>query len=289
MKPLLQLEGRSGCKIETLIDNGAVMVRKYSSDFEYNERLCKQAMKQRAFASTDTFKTPIIKNIVRGSSDQLAYVEMEYINGLSYSEYLESITINELHTVIEASISFIQNSFHSSSLAKVDNEQFYQKAESVYKLLEQNVSIELPKKVLTHLLHSKPEGELPIGSCHGDFTLSNMLFKTNTIYLFDFLDSFVESPIIDYVKLRQDTCFGWSIFIEKKLPIHRSNKLKQTLKYWDTELVKYGNKDPYIQKWYWYLQVFNFYRILPYLKSDIEVKFVESILSQLLLKPNQFT
>ena len=48
---------------------------------------------------------------------------------------------------------------------------------------------------------------IPVGTCHGDLTFSNILFNGNNYYLIDFLDSFIESPLLDIVKLRQDTAW----------------------------------------------------------------------------------
>ena len=54
---------------------------------------------------------------------------------------------------------------------------------------------------------------IPIGFCHGDLTFSNIMFALddNQVGLIDFLDSFIETPLIDLVKLRQDTHFHWTI------------------------------------------------------------------------------
>ena len=45
------------------------------------------------------------------------------------------------------------------------------------------------------------EIEIPMGKCHGDLTFSNILFNGNNYYLIDFLDSFIESPLLDLVKI----------------------------------------------------------------------------------------
>jgi aminoglycoside/choline kinase family phosphotransferase len=55
---------------------------------------------------------------------------------------------------------------------------------------------------------------IPIGLCHGDLTLSNILVQEHQgdrIVLIDFLDSFIESPLADLAKLRQDLVHGWTL------------------------------------------------------------------------------
>ncbi|GAM63814.1 hypothetical protein JCM19232_2224 [Vibrio ishigakensis] len=57
----------------------------------------------------------------------------------------------------------------------------------------------------------------PMGSCHGDLTLSNVkVTPDNKLYLFDFLDGFLETPLQDIVKLKQDFDYGWSFRKENK-------------------------------------------------------------------------
>lgn len=51
---------------------------------------------------------------------------------------------------------------------------------------------------------------MPVGVCHGDLTFSNILFNGNNYYLIDFLDSFIEAPLLDIVKIRQDSAHLWS-------------------------------------------------------------------------------
>ncbi|MGO3738517.1 MAG: phosphotransferase [Marinomonas foliarum] len=52
---------------------------------------------------------------------------------------------------------------------------------------------------------------IPVGQCHGDLNMSNMIVThDNNLYLFDFLDSIIESPLQDVAKLLQDFKYGWT-------------------------------------------------------------------------------
>lgn len=52
---------------------------------------------------------------------------------------------------------------------------------------------------------------LPVGACHGDLTLSNVILDpVSGITLIDFLDTYLESPLQDVAKLKQDFVYGWS-------------------------------------------------------------------------------
>ena len=53
---------------------------------------------------------------------------------------------------------------------------------------------------------------LPIGDCHGDLTFSNLIYNgVGVLYIYDFLPSFINSPIIDYAKIRQEFYHGWTL------------------------------------------------------------------------------
>lgn len=51
----------------------------------------------------------------------------------------------------------------------------------------------------------------PAGPCHGDLTLSNVILSTGGgVKLIDFLDSYIETPLQDVAKIRQEFDFSWS-------------------------------------------------------------------------------
>lgn len=54
--------------------------------------------------------------------------------------------------------------------------------------------------------------DIPVATCHGDLTLSNILFHpaVDAHVLIDFLDDYLESPLLDITKLRQEALLGWS-------------------------------------------------------------------------------
>ena len=121
--------------------------------------------------------------------------------------------------------------------------------------------------------------EMPIGICHGDLTFSNILFTSNKFYFIDYLDSFIETPIQDIVKLRQDTKYFWSTMMyNKKYDIVRLNMI---FKYIDYKITDYfGNIEEYYKN-YDRLQLMNILRILHYVKEEKVRDFVLNILESL--------
>ena len=75
-----------------------------------------------------------------------------------------------------------------------------------------------------------------------DINFGNMIVDPlkQELYLFDFLDSFVESPLQDFSSLRQDFAFGW-FTVKKKFETRELLRAKQLMRYFDAQLAKtYG-------------------------------------------------
>jgi hypothetical protein len=281
------MEGRSGCAMEIIQNGHHAFIRKYSSKLSYNARLVKQAKKQQHFFENNRqqyFQTPPVHTIFPGNDNELAWFEMDFAFAEKYSDHLEKLSIEEVHRLFDTFINYFEHLLAACTVTHADQSLIYKKISELGERIPDNAHVEpaYTRSMIGWLEQHIPAGKIPLGPCHGDFTLSNMLFAKNTIYLVDFLDSFIESPVIDIVKLRQDTTYRWSVMLEKDLPQHRVNKLTQILDHIDSRLDRYCNTNPYIQPWYSYLQVFNLLRILPYLHNREETCFVQHCLTNLL-------
>jgi len=112
-----------------------------------------------------------------------------------------------------------------------------------------------------------------VGNCHGDMTLSNMIFGKD-IYLIDFLDSYIESPTLDLIKLRQDTHLYWSLnMIDKTTDL---TKIKLGLNYIDNWIL-----DNYKIEDYELLQIINLLRIYPYTKDEKIINWLDTNIKKL--------
>lgn len=242
-----KVKGHSNYKLE--INNDFVIKSAEKSD----SRLKKSALKQQTFKS-NFFKTPYVENITDCS------FSMKYINGESFSQFFTNASKRDLDNLI----------------SKIDG------------YLQERIvgEMDLPKLVLENKLKSLPNGEslLPIldnidsisikvGLSHGDMTLSNMIFAED-IYLIDFLDSYIESPTMDLVKLRQDTHLYWSLnMVTDTLD---ETKIKLGLQYIDNWLV-----DTYPIKEYEILQIINLFRIYPYTNDEKIKKYLSKNINKL--------
>jgi Ser/Thr protein kinase RdoA (MazF antagonist) len=104
---------------------------------------------------------------------------------------------------------------------------------------------------------------IPVGCCHGDLTLGNILFFKNAdLVLLDFLDCFIETPLQDMAKLRQDTCFKWSYLVYDG-DFDRT-KMDIIMSYMDRRFDLAFSKYDYYRQYYDLFQFLNLLRILPY-------------------------
>jgi hypothetical protein len=285
----IKIQGKSGCPIRIYQNEIGYSLIKTAKDQNYSLRLKKQAEKQIFFHENTSknlaFLTPKILSI--NEIDGLCAIEMEFINAESYSTFLTKQKKGSIDTFISNVFDYIKVNIKNSKPIsyEVHSELILQKTKELenYFLKSTYYGHEILPKITNYLKNNIPNTELPIGHCHGDFTLSNMLFANNSkIYLIDFLDSFIESPLIDYIKLRQDTRYYWSPFLEQPNKL-RNVRLIQVLNYIDKKIEREMKMNfEYITQWEEYLTVMNFARIIPYAESMDDFDFLTNNIKKLI-------
>ena len=247
------IEGHSGCEIS---ERDGVL-EKASAGCYPKERLRKQAEKQEIFSKIG-FENILIPKIYGKKEHANEFIiEMEHLSCFNIIQYLNRASEKELDELISILFKFIKKNVEKSEIVRIDGSIVSNKFESVKKLVRDKALDDIFRKYYVDELI------LPIGLCHGDLTLSNILFNqsSNEIVVLDFLDSFIESPIIDIAKIRQDTKHRWSTFIYKK--DYDINKIEISLKYLDDRLSSMF-KEFFFYKYYKLFQLMNLVRILPY-------------------------
>lgn len=122
--------------------------------------------------------------------------------------------------------------------------------------------------------------QLPLGVCHGDLTFSNILFNGNNYYLIDFLDSFIESPLMDLVKIRQDSRYGWSLLMYgREYDAVRMNIISQKI---DKEIDECYSRYDWYRQYYKPMQLMNFLRVLQYAKEERVAGYLKNVIKTLL-------
>lgn len=238
-------------------------------------RFQKQIEKQINFKNTSFFKTP--KVISHTYHDNFLECKMEYIKGFDCINFFNLCDKSLLLNFTNNLINYIDTNLSESEFKFISKEVLHEKVSNI------NFDNKLKDKVINKInLNYLNSFLLPIGKCHGDFTFTNMIFQNNEVYLIDFLDSYIESPIQDILKLRQETSFFWSI-LEHKYKLKNNlnySKIATSYKFIDDSINNHYKKYDWYNKNYNLLQAINLCRILPYVKiKEIELHLVDSILS----------
>jgi hypothetical protein len=247
--------GLSGCKIEILEGGG---LRKTSASKEYNSRLSSQIDKQKHFSHfiLKNIETP---NIININKINLYYFDMEYVSGLSFDSYLSSATKKDLDFIIDTLYGYFD--------FLAENSKEYSHKESKDKIihkLETLKSTTTYQKYIDYLINfiENLNLKVPKSFCHGDLTFSNILFHPNRLYFIDFLDTFIDTFLLDLIKLKQDLYHNWNLKTQEIEDL----RVKQAYRYiWNNIEKKYY--DFIHTKEFKILDILNSLRIAPYTKT----------------------
>ena len=283
----IDIKGHSGCNIDIIEKDNKLYVKKSTVDPNYFKRLVKQGIKQENDTClTDLITNPFITEIKTNDDSDECYILMDYIYANNFIDYFEKASPQDIDNFIDSFITYIHNEIDKCENKKISKNVFIDKFNSVAKncekndLLKDNMRVKSILKDCEDAFNKLPnELEMPIGICHGDLTFSNILFTSNKIYFIDYLDSFIETPIQDIVKLRQDTKYFWSTMMyKKKYDIVRLNII---FNYIDNKISEHFENFEYYFRNYDRLQLMNILRILPYVKEEKVRDFVLNILASL--------
>jgi hypothetical protein len=263
---MIHLNGLSGCKLELVDDN---IVRKHSSSQAYNQRLYYQISKQKLFSNL-TFRNIDSPKVLDVRLGDLYSFDMEYVSGNSFFEFFSASSIGDIQFVLSSLFGYFDE--------LIDNQKFYTSKGSKKRILDKIKSLKdvtnypnelsfLEEVVKQTNLH------LPQSFCHGDLTFSNILFHKNKLYFIDFLDCFIDSFLVDFVKLKQDLFYHWSLK-EQKIGNRRIYQIYSFL--WGEMEKRYSKYIDTIE--FDILDFLNSLRIDPYLTEDRQRCIIEVML-----------
>jgi hypothetical protein len=199
-----------------------LQVRKHSP--RASQRFLAAIEKQRRFqpialSELRVAAVPILE-VSRGGAGEVSMV-MPYVHGLSGADFALHGT-REIAADISKSLSAIlMSEMNAARMVELQTVLLLEKMESV--LASSNrAALQEPLRAAAARLRCLLSGSetllFPAGDCHGDLTLSNVILShSKGLLLIDFLDSFLESPLQDAAKIRQDLVYGWSF---RKLDSH---------------------------------------------------------------------
>lgn len=211
----LALSGHSGFELSMTLYEGKLAVRKSTNDRNKWSRLKAQIDRQRVASDIYHFKTPDIYFVCEGAM----FVVMEYIPWMTPCDFLMSSHRHNVAWFAEEILNYFDHIF--TKVGPFDNNRLVTKAIDCLNVIGKNTmvtnenfeKIKLMVDVYVDDLFHMTDREDHLFSCHGDFTLSNLLVNPDTreIAWLDFLDGFNHSALVDLAKLSQETRYLWSL------------------------------------------------------------------------------
>lgn len=279
----LDIQGHSGCDIVIVHNDNELRIHKSTHDPNYVPRLINQANKQIEASKREyqNIRIPFIFEVEH--TDRDATIKMEYIYSKNFIEYFENAGFEQIKYLIGAIKYFIDLEINASTIQTVPSCVLTDKMADVARKVSKNKHLQDDEKALElvelskQVMDSVGDMVLPVGTCHGDLTFSNILFNGNNYYLIDFLDSFIESPLLDIVKIRQDTAYLWSTLMYGK-PFDKV-RLSIVSEKIDKAIDEYFSaKYEWYRKYYMPLQLMNFLRILQYGHEEKVITYLKQVI-----------
>lgn len=282
----IEIKGHSGCSVDIVNKNGELFIEKATQDKSYSARLALQAEKQRkAFAKEYQYiRIPQIFDVEK--TDESLSILMEYVYSKNFVEQFEISGFDQIHYFIKALCYFIDDEIESSEMQDVSVSVFSEKFDSVKKKVFDNDLLNKNDRCVSimndseKLFNAIKQIKIPVGICHGDLTFSNILFNGNNYYLIDFLDSFIESPLMDIVKIRQDSKYMWSYLMYDK-PFDKI-RLRLICEKIDVGIDTHFKKYSWYSEYYKAFQVMNFLRVLQYAHEENVTDYLLNTLEDML-------
>lgn len=302
----IEVKGHSGCTV--CIEKGTddfssdLIISKSTHDPKYVPRLKAQIEKQKAIQNnldnllySCDIKIPSIINTTE--TESLYVASMEYMYGTNFISFFENSTKKEIDDFINKICEYIDFEISCSTQSTSNEKVMYKKWLSVKNNLEKlfidNEEVEsyISKEVFKIIEvcdnifteDMKLDG-IPVKEnvCHGDLTFSNIIFTNDGTYgLIDFLDSFIETPLMDIVKLRQDSCYDWSTLMYEK---NDYDKVRYDIirKYIDKKIDEHFSSYSFYTEYYDIFQLMNFLRVLQYAKEKHITEYLISVITSII-------
>jgi hypothetical protein len=254
--------GLSGCQIKLLTDN---VLRKYSSCERYNQRLLSQIKKQSLFSHfiLQNIEAPRVHGIHK---DEIYSFDMEYVSGFSFDEYFSHANTKQVDFVVDSLCGYFD--------FLIKNSRVYH-TEVSKTIFENKINSMKQSDLLSYIKEQVVDIQVPYSFCHGDLTFANIIFHTNRLYFIDFLDSFIDSYLVDFAKLKQDLYYCWNLKVQDIYNL----RLYQIYSYiWEKIETRYS--DYLNTRAFKVLDAMNLLRIEPYLTNDRQSSILNTLVEK---------
>ena len=198
--------GQSGDLVQYEVLDGKVVVTKRAGS--ESTRLHAQYLKQSTFLSSEHIQIPKIIAPWNGEA-----FSMEYVPSMPLGKYFQTASVSELANCCDKIVDFIKDQIAKS---KISNDPLSHDSDFLEKIRNMQSSLTESSHKIVHRaagileLWSSSFPQL-IGPNHGDFSFENILInpRSNEVWLVDFLDSPIETPLLDIGRILIDSEHGW--------------------------------------------------------------------------------
>lgn len=281
------IEGHSNYKVSICIYNEKYAICKEcdKNNADDSERLRDQITKQ--ILMSQKISNIFIPKFI-AHCDNKYYMEYIYFS-INVIDFFECENIVKVDWFANKLIAIVNNFLVECKYSKIEKDIIDSKLISICDKMIENDYVNVKNEVITkafEYLYKHIDRicqiKIPVGTCHGDLTFSNILIDNNKmeLYLIDFLDSFIESPLLDVVKIRQDSKYLWTLH-QYKYP-YNANRVILCFNHIDSMIDKYFGKHAFYRKGYEFFQLMNLMRVLQYVRNnetcDYLIKCIATIL-----------
>lgn len=228
------------------------------------ERFLKNINRQKSFKYLEIQSVPILEHTI---VENKHHIKMPYLKCGDAISWLATTNIVCLNNLIEKFESYFTILIKDSQIAEFDYSSWHNKIQLLKKEIKDKELLDIADRI-DQIKFTQP---FYYGNYHGDLTFSNMLISNMnadvTIDVIDFLDSFIHSPIHDFVKIRQDTKHFWTLHLLRHEKTIDKIRVATFLNFIDKSIDKCIQNDIILQEYYLPFQILNLLRIIPYNKD----------------------
>lgn len=274
------VRGNSGCMVRVTERDGKTIVEKAAMDASYNERLRRQIGKQKLGRAANNLEFVRIPSVLGEYQDAGLYrAEMEYVYFHGSVDFFSSASKIDVTDVLSMVLAYIDEQIAGSESSVVPMDVLRAKVQSVIEAVDRVGTRDYFTRSIGKILRgmdARRDLEIPVGKCHGDLTFSNIMIASDarSIALIDFLDSFIESPLIDLAKLRQDTLCCWTLLMGDGRT--DAARFRQIMAYMDREICAKYSVFPWFRRNIDLMLGITLLRIMPYAQTEATRQFIVS-------------
>jgi len=257
------------------VDSTIYVVKTFYSNLQRAE---KNVAKQREFPSFYDGVTRINAAQVTDFVVDEHHVEltMPFVEGLVGPEYAVHLTRAKAKTLAAALSMLLYKELALSTDMTCPSSMFLKKAEEIRSKVDEPGMLQLIDAAIEKIRQLDSILLIPQGPCHGDLTLSNVIYDhQGGVTLIDFLDTYLESPLQDLAKLKQDFTYGWS-FRHCPVPIRIKSEIFCSM-HAPAAITHIERMYPRQSK---VMTLMTLLRIAPYIKDDITEQWLKNQLGR---------